>query len=63
MSVETSYNLAVNSIESKQADRFEQSLALFKEFKEKYPSSGYMAKAEELSVEAKETLEQLKTEE
>lgn len=63
LSVETSYNLAVNSIETKQPERFEQSLALFKEFKQKYPSSGYMARAEKLSDEAKETLEQLKTEE
>lgn len=63
LSVETSYNLAVNSIETKQPERFEDSLALYKEFKQKYPNSGYMAKAEKLSENAKESLEKLKTEE
>lgn len=44
LAVETEFKLADNSIQSKKKERFNKTVAFYKEFSERYPESEYMSK-------------------
>ncbi len=62
LSIETSYKLANNSINSKKEERFGKTLSLYREFKIKYPASVYLNEIEDFFERSNKALEILKTE-
>lgn len=61
LSIETSFKLADNSIRSKKKERFDKMYDLYNEFKEKYPESEYMSRAEAYYTLSREELNKIKT--
>lgn len=60
LSVETSYKLADNSIIGKRKERFNKTLDLYKEFKDKYPESQYTSRVEDYYEQSIQELNKLK---
>lgn len=54
--IETMYQYASNSIESKKPDRYRQMVEFYEKFLDKYPSSKYLGKAERFYVAAQSEL-------
>jgi outer membrane protein assembly factor BamD len=63
LKVDAEYNLAVNSIPEKQKERFQDAVAFYKSFQEKYPSSKYLKQAEKMHEGSTKELSRIATKE
>jgi len=60
--VDSHFQLAQNSIESKKRERLEQTLQSLKEFKEEYPKTSYLSETERIFASCNQALEKLAAE-
>ena len=63
LKVDAEYNLAVNSIAEKQKERFQDAVAFYKSFQEKYPNSKYLKQAEKMFEGSTKELDRIVKEE
>ncbi len=63
LKIDAEYNLARNSLETKQKERFLDELTFFRDFKEKYPNSKYLKEAERMRDLTAKELSRLASEE
>ncbi len=63
LKVDAEYNLAVNSIAEKQKERFQDAIAFYKSFLEKYPTSKYLKQAEKMFEGSTKELDRIAKEE
>ena len=62
LSVETSFKLADNSVNQKKEERFQKTLSLYREFKNRFPASVFLKEVENYFEKSNKELEKLKTE-
>jgi len=63
LKVDAEYNLAANSIAEKQKERFQDAVAFYKAFQEKYPNSKYLKQAEKMHENSTRELDRIAKEE
>lgn len=63
LKVDAEYNLAANSIAEKQKERFQDAVAFYKAFQEKYPNSKYLKQAEKMHENSTKELDRIAKEE
>lgn len=63
LKVDAEYNLAMNSIAEKQKERFQDAVAFYKAFQEKFPTSKYVKQAEKMFDGSKKELDRIAKEE
>ncbi|MEZ0486488.1 outer membrane protein assembly factor BamD [Fibrella aquatica] len=63
LKVDAEYNLATNSIAEKQKERFQEAVAFYKSFQEKYPNSKYLKQAEKMVENSTKELDRIAKEE
>jgi outer membrane protein assembly factor BamD len=59
--VKSAYQMAENSVQNKQVERYSNTLQYYSEFKEHFPASKYDAEASRIYKEANEQIEKLKS--
>jgi outer membrane protein assembly factor BamD len=59
LKVDAQYNLAKNSLESKQKERYQDAVTFYGELKNKYPASKYLRTADKMYAFSKQELERL----
>jgi len=57
--IESAYNLARESIFSKQKERLQETLELCDEYKDKFPQSKYLKEVQDISVSASRQISEL----
>lgn len=63
LKVDAEYNLAKNSLETKQKERFQDAVAFYKAFRDKYPNSTYLKQAEKMFEGSTKELDRIAKEE
>lgn len=63
LKVDAQYSLAKNSLDTKQKERYQESMAFYEAFKAKYPSSKYLKQAEKMVEGSQKELDRLAKEE
>ena len=63
LKVDAEYNLALNSLDTKQKERFQDAVAYYKAFIEKYPTSKFLKQAEKMQEGSVRQLDRLAKEE
>lgn len=63
LKVDAEYNLAMNSLDTKQKERFQEAVAFYKVFVEKYPTSKYLKQAEKMQEGSVKQLDRIAKEE
>ncbi|MBO0949090.1 outer membrane protein assembly factor BamD [Fibrella forsythiae] len=63
LKVDAEYNLAKNSLDTKQKERFQDAVAFYKSFQEKYPNSKYLKQAEKMFDSSTKELDRIAKEE
>ncbi|RYF66601.1 MAG: outer membrane protein assembly factor BamD [Cytophagaceae bacterium] len=63
LKVDAEYNLAKNSLDTKQKERFQDAVAFYKLFQEKYPNSKYLKQAEKMFDSSTKELDRIAKEE
>lgn len=59
LKVDAEYNLAANSIAEKQKERFQEAVAFYKSFQEKYPNSKYLKQAGKMQENSAKELDRI----
>lgn len=59
LKIDAEFNLARNSLETKQKERFQDAVAFYKAFQEKYPGSKYLKQAEKMSEGSTKELDRI----
>lgn len=63
LKVDAEYNLALNSLDTKQKERFQEAMTFYKAFVEKYPASKFLKQAEKMQESSQKQLERIAKEE
>ncbi|CCH01889.1 outer membrane assembly lipoprotein YfiO [Fibrella aestuarina BUZ 2] len=63
LKVDAQYSLAKNSLDTKQKERYQESLAFYQAFKEKYPNSKYLKQADKMVEGSQKELDRIAKEE
>lgn len=63
LKVDAQYSLAKNSLDTKQKERYQESMAFYQAFREKYPNSKYLKQAEKMVEGSQKELDRIAKEE